>query len=96
MSLDVVGNLHPQQHGRAQHTTTTQYSRQRTVRNATQVESFHEERFPVDGDALIRAKRTAGFAGLDQGLLTPAAKGMSIFLMLIGGSSGSTAGGLKT
>jgi len=40
--------------------------------------------------------RTAGFAGLDQGLLTPAAKGMSIFLMLIGGSSGSTAGGLKT
>jgi trk system potassium uptake protein TrkH len=40
--------------------------------------------------------RTAGFAGLDQGMLTPAAKGVSIFLMLIGGSSGSTAGGLKT
>lgn len=40
--------------------------------------------------------RTAGFAGLDQGLLTPASKGISIFLMLIGGSSGSTAGGLKT
>ena len=40
--------------------------------------------------------RTAGFAGVDQGLLTPAAKGMSIFLMMIGGSSGSTAGGLKT
>ncbi len=40
--------------------------------------------------------RTAGFAALDQGLLTPAGKGVSIFLMLIGGSSGSTAGGLKT
>ena len=40
--------------------------------------------------------RTAGFAGVDQGLLTPAGKAVSIFLMLIGGSSGSTAGGLKT
>ncbi len=40
--------------------------------------------------------RTAGFAALDQGLLTEAGKGVSIFLMLIGGSSGSTAGGLKT
>ena len=40
--------------------------------------------------------RTAGFAGLDQALLTPASKGVAIFLMLIGGSSGSTAGGLKT
>ena len=40
--------------------------------------------------------RTAGFAALDQGMLTPASKGISIFLMLIGGSSGSTAGGLKT
>ena len=40
--------------------------------------------------------RIAGFAGVDQGMLTPAAKGVSIFLMLIGGSSGSTAGGLKT
>ena len=40
--------------------------------------------------------RTAGFAALDQGLLTPAGKGFSLFLMLIGGSSGSTAGGLKT
>ena len=40
--------------------------------------------------------RTAGFAGLDQALLTPAGKAVSIFLMLIGGSSGSTAGGLKT
>ena len=40
--------------------------------------------------------RTAGFAGLDQGALTPAGKAVSIFLMLIGGSSGSTAGGLKT
>ncbi|MBR2823302.1 MAG: potassium uptake protein, TrkH family [Clostridia bacterium] len=40
--------------------------------------------------------RTAGFAALDQGSLTPAGKGLSLFLMLIGGSSGSTAGGLKT
>ncbi len=40
--------------------------------------------------------RTAGFAGVDQGLLTPAGKAVSISMMLIGGSSGSTAGGLKT
>ncbi len=40
--------------------------------------------------------RTAGFAALDQALLTPAGKGLSLFFMLIGGSSGSTAGGLKT
>ena len=40
--------------------------------------------------------RTAGFASVDQGALTDSAKGASIVLMLIGGSSGSTAGGLKT
>ncbi len=40
--------------------------------------------------------RTAGFAAVDQGLLTEAGKAVSIFMMLIGGSSGSTAGGLKT
>ena len=40
--------------------------------------------------------RTAGFASVDQALLTDAAKGVSMLLMLIGGSSGSTAGGLKT
>lgn len=40
--------------------------------------------------------RTAGFAAIDQGAMTPAAKGASLFFMLIGGSSGSTAGGLKT
>lgn len=40
--------------------------------------------------------RTAGFAGMDQAALTGGGKGFSIFLMLIGGSSGSTAGGLKT
>lgn len=40
--------------------------------------------------------RTAGFAGVDQGLLTDASKAVTMFLMLIGGSSGSTAGGLKT
>ena len=40
--------------------------------------------------------RTAGFASVDQALLTDAGKGVSTVLMLIGGSSGSTAGGLKT
>ena len=40
--------------------------------------------------------RTAGFAGVDQALLTDGSKAVSIFLMLIGGSSGSTAGGIKT
>jgi len=40
--------------------------------------------------------RTAGFAAIDQGKLTDAAKGFSLILMLIGGSSGSTAGGVKT
>lgn len=33
---------------------------------------------------------------MDQASLTDAGKGVSIFLMLIGGSSGSTAGGAKT
>ena len=41
-------------------------------------------------------KMAAGFAAIDQGKLTDAGKGFSIVLMLIGGSSGSTAGGLKT
>lgn len=40
--------------------------------------------------------RTAGFAAIDQGKLTDAGKAFSMVLMLIGGSSGSTAGGLKT
>ena len=40
--------------------------------------------------------RTAGFAAVDQALLTDAGKGVSMVLMLIGGSSGSTAGGVKT
>lgn len=40
--------------------------------------------------------RTAGFASVDQGMLTEGSKAMSIVWMLIGGSSGSTAGGLKT
>ena len=40
--------------------------------------------------------RTAGFVSVDQALLTDAGKAASIVLMLIGGSSGSTAGGLKT
>ena len=40
--------------------------------------------------------RTAGFAGVDQGKLTDAGKAVSIVMMAIGGSSGSTAGGIKT
>lgn len=40
--------------------------------------------------------RTAGFAAIDQALLTDGTKALSMVIMLIGGSSGSTAGGLKT
>lgn len=39
--------------------------------------------------------RTAGFGAFDNATMTDAGKGMSIFLMMIGGASGSTAGGLK-
>ena len=54
------------------------------------------------GDKILNAffqsvtLRTAGFASFDQAMLTDAGKGMSILIMLVGGSSGSTAGGLKT
>lgn len=40
--------------------------------------------------------RTAGFASVDQAVLTEGSKAVSMALMLIGGSSGSTAGGVKT
>lgn len=40
--------------------------------------------------------RTAGFASVDQAKLTDASKAFAVLLMLIGGSSGSTAGGMKT
>ena len=40
--------------------------------------------------------RTAGFASFDQGGLRESSLAFSCVLMLIGGSSGSTAGGLKT
>lgn len=40
--------------------------------------------------------RTAGFASVNQADLTEAGKAVSAVLMLIGGSSGSTAGGVKT
>lgn len=40
--------------------------------------------------------RTAGFASLDQAFLTDGTKALSMVIMLIGGSSGSTAGGMKT
>ena len=40
--------------------------------------------------------RTAGFVAVDQGGLAEGTKAISMIIMLIGGSSGSTAGGLKT
>ena len=40
--------------------------------------------------------RTAGFATFDQNALSDVSKAVADFLMLIGGSSGSTAGGVKT
>jgi trk system potassium uptake protein TrkH len=40
--------------------------------------------------------RTAGFFSVDQAKLTDSGKAVTMLLMLIGGSSGSTAGGLKT
>lgn len=40
--------------------------------------------------------RTAGFASVDQSMLRESTKAVSMLIMLIGGSSGSTAGGLKT
>ena len=40
--------------------------------------------------------RTAGFSGVSQEALTDGGKLVSMTLMLVGGSSGSTAGGLKT
>lgn len=40
--------------------------------------------------------RTAGYFSIDQSSLTDSGKAITILLMLIGGSSGSTAGGLKT
>lgn len=40
--------------------------------------------------------RTAGFASFNQGGLTDSGKAVTMLLMLIGGSSGSTAGGVKT
>lgn len=40
--------------------------------------------------------RTAGFSSVDQAGLTQAGKAVSVVLMLVGGSSGSTAGGAKT
>lgn len=40
--------------------------------------------------------RTAGFSTMDLTMVTEAGKGLMICLMLVGGSPGSTAGGLKT
>lgn len=58
---------------------------------------------PADGkikvfDALFQSVtlRTAGFSTIDQSLLSPAGKTISCFLMFVGGSPISTAGGIKT
>jgi trk system potassium uptake protein TrkH len=40
--------------------------------------------------------RTAGFDALGQGSLTESGKALTVMLMFVGGSSGSTAGGVKT
>ena len=50
------------------------------------------------GNALFQSVtlRTAGYSVLDQGALRDGAAALSVVLMLIGGSSGSTAGGIKT
>lgn len=40
--------------------------------------------------------RTAGYAQMNQGLMTAPSKALSVVLMFIGGSPGSTAGGIKT
>lgn len=40
--------------------------------------------------------RTAGFGGLDQAAMTDSSLGLAVVLMLVGGSPGSTAGGIKT
>jgi len=40
--------------------------------------------------------RTAGFNSVDIGIMTEASLLVTVFLMLVGGSSGSTAGGIKT
>lgn len=58
---------------------------------------------PMDvGDKILNSLfqtitlRTAGFASIDQAALTDAGKALGMVIMLIGGSSGSTAGGAKT
>ena len=54
------------------------------------------------GDKLLNSAfqsvswRTAGFAAVDQGAMTDGTKAIGAVFMLIGGSSGSTAGGIKT
>lgn len=54
------------------------------------------------GDKLLNSffqsvtSRTAGFASISQAGLSEAGKAVTMVLMLIGGSSGSTAGGIKT
>ena len=54
------------------------------------------------GDSLLNAifdsvtARTAGFNSTDTASLSPASRILTVFLMFIGGSPGSTAGGIKT
>lgn len=54
------------------------------------------------GDKLLNAffasvtPRTAGFNSMDINSMSAPSKALTVFLMLVGGSSGSTAGGIKT
>ena len=63
--------------------------------------NFTNEGLPF-GQSLLNAMfdsvtaRTAGFNTTDTAALSPASKMLTVFLMFIGGSPGSTAGGIKT
>ncbi len=54
-----------------------------------------KERFCVSLLSAV-SPRTAGFNAADMSLLTSEGRGLTVILMLIGGSPGSTAGGVKT
>lgn len=63
--------------------------------------NFTNEGLPF-GHSLLNAifdsatARTAGFNSTDTAALSPASKALTVFLMFVGGSPGSTAGGIKT
>lgn len=69
--------------------TILEYENAKTIGNLTFSEKVLNAFFQAT------TTRTAGFAAIDQGCLTETGKIFTIFLMFIGGASGSTAGGLK-